>query len=353
MRILICIAHDLATPRGNSIAALRLSAGFQEKGHKAAILENCETREAYEVVAHVRRVNPDLVVIMHAWRCATAFHAARSAVDAPVIVSLRGTDSNEMMEDIQKKGVIHSVLRASDAITVFSEDMRHKVVSHSPSVGSRIAIIPNGLHLPTSDLDYRKKLGLDSTAFVIVGVAGIRTEKRVVWLLNALSRVRARGVDLTYIHAGPVIDEAAGEMFRDYCKRKTWIHYAGVVPHSDVISFMKAGDLFISASRSEGMPHAVREAMAAELPCLLSDIEGHHGLARDGVEALFFDGEESFSSKLITLMNEKRLRRELAENGRLRVQRDLSRKPEIEEYLTLFAEVAKRRTTARPTFSKG
>ena len=43
----------------------------------------------------------------------------------------------------------------------------------------------------------------------------------------------------------------------------------------DVSPFLRAADLFISASLSEGMPNAVLESLANGTPALLSDIEPH------------------------------------------------------------------------------
>ena len=339
MRILICIPHDLKAPRGNSIAALRLTVGFETRGHTVSILENCETQDGSEAIERIGHLQPDLVFVLHAWRSAAAFHAARSASNVPVIVSLRGTDSNEMMEDEERGPVIRSVLERSDGITVFSEATRHRVVKYSSNSESKIKVIPNGLKLPASHIDYRQRLGIDRNTFVIVGLAGIRQEKRILWLLDMLSEVRARGHDLIYIHGGPILEKKKGEMFRCLCDREPWMRYEGIIPHEEVDSFLRAGDLFVSASRSEGMPHAVREAMFVGLPCLLSDIEGHRNMARDGIEALFFRDEESFSNKLTMLMKNGTLRRLLAESGRNRIENELVRGGEVDSYLAFFTSL--------------
>ncbi|HVN24069.1 MAG TPA: glycosyltransferase [Syntrophorhabdales bacterium] len=340
MRILICIPHALETPRGNSVAALRLSAGFERRGHRVSILENCEGRGHSEARECVRSIGPDVVVVMHAWRCATVFHAARSTVNGPMIVSLRGTDSNEMLEDEERRAVIRSVLESSHAIAVLSEPMRKRVVRHLPASQGRIAVIPNGLELPASQADYRQRLAPDRNTFVIVGLAGIREEKRILWLLNALSDARTQNQNLVYLHAGPILEKKTGEMFKEICEKEAWIRYEGIVPREEVASFLRAGDLFVSASRSEGMPHAVREAMFVGRPCLLSDIEGHRNLAEEGVEAVFFNDKESFSRNLTMLMQDSALRRRLAESSRHRVEKELLRQGEIDDYLALFTTIA-------------
>lgn len=337
MKILMCIPHELKTPRGNNIAARRLAAGFEARGHSVSILENCETRQCREAAEQVRGLHPDLVLVMHAWRCAAVFYTIRLEMKVPVIVSLRGTDISEMVEDEEKGPVILSVLERCDGIVVFSETARRKVVRHLPGSEAKIEVIPNGLALPVSRIDYRQRLGIDGNTFVIVGLAGIREEKRIPWLLDMLSEARTAGRDLIYVHGGPVLEEKTGEAFRYRCGREKWIRYEGVIPHQEVASFLRAGDLFVSASRSEGMPHAVREAMFVGTPCLLSDIEGHRNLAKEDVEALFFCDDETFLHKLTMLVTNETLRKRISDGGRSRTRSDLLRGTEIERYLAFFA----------------
>ena len=115
----------------------RLAAGFEERGHGVSILENCEARQCREAAEQVRDLHLDLVFIMHAWRCAAVFYTIKLEMNLPVIVSLRGTDISEMLDDTEKGPVILSVLERCDGIAVFSETARKKVVRRPARLGGQ------------------------------------------------------------------------------------------------------------------------------------------------------------------------------------------------------------------------
>ena len=52
---------------------------------------------------------------------------------------------------------------------------------------------------------------------------------------------------------------------------------------------LAASDIFVMPSDFEGMPNAMMEAMAAGLPCISTTRSGARDVARDGIEALYYD----------------------------------------------------------------
>ena len=83
------------------------------------------------------------------------------------------------------------------------------------------------------------------------------------------------------------------------------IQFTGNV--TNVNEYLQAGDLYISASKSEGMPNGVLEAMATGLPVLLSDIPQHLEVLEvsDGYGTSYKqENKKDFISKLDKLLNE-------------------------------------------------
>ena len=71
-------------------------------------------------------------------------------------------------------------------------------------------------------------------------------------------------------------DTAKQALCARYGSVPPWIRLLG--PRTDVGAYYRAADVFLSASRTEGMPYAVLEAAYCGLPLVLSDIPPHREL---------------------------------------------------------------------------
>lgn len=95
-------------------------------------------------------------------------------------------------------------------------------------------------------------------------------------------------------------------MLRDTCEKlakdyQDQIRFCGRT--SDVRSYLHASDYFVSASKAEGMPNAVLEAMACGMPVILSDIPPHIEIKKISSGSTFLFSPEETNSLLNTLMS--------------------------------------------------
>ncbi|MBA5690076.1 glycosyltransferase family 4 protein [Rugamonas apoptosis] len=96
---------------------------------------------------------------------------------------------------------------------------------------------------------------------------------------------QVRNIELTLIGDGqlrqPLEALAVAEGVADY------VHFAGAV--SDIPAALNDDiDVYVQASHNEGCPAAVIEAMACEVPVILSDIEGHRQVATPELHGTYF-----------------------------------------------------------------
>lgn len=346
MKILLCIPFQPEAPKGNSVAASRLARGFIARGHPTTLLGHPDVDAPEKVHRLALSLQPDICLIMHAWRCAGAVHALERHTSIPRVVSLRGTDLNEMLDDPATGPEIAGILDGSAGIVVFHRQGQDQLSRKNPAWHAKIRIIPNGAALPCSQVDYRKRLGIASQVFVFTAICGLREVKRPLLVLPWLDELareaasqRSAVPGIAFAHTGLPLEPEVAQAFGEFAAGHSWLHHLEQVPHEEIDSFLRAGDVFIAASRSEGMPHAVREAMLAGVPALLSDIDGHRTMATPEREALFFKDRDEFLAQAKRLLSDESLRRSLGQAAKARAEADLARQDEITAYLDLFTEL--------------
>ncbi len=91
---------------------------------------------------------------------------------------MRGTDANEMLADPRRGLAVRGTLAGAGRIAVFHFAMHQQLAEHMPGLDGRVRVVPDGIRLPASQVDYRAQLGLPPGAFVFVSLAGLRDIKR-------------------------------------------------------------------------------------------------------------------------------------------------------------------------------
>lgn len=173
------------------------------------------------------------------------------------------------------------------------------------------ATVPNGVDTAiyravTADekRDLRKKLGMDDGVETWVSSGHLSERKDPLLLIESWKEVfgKDRTKQLIFVGDGPqrMECESAGAG----CSN---ILFAGRV--ENVSDYLGASDYFVSASKAEGLPNAVLEALACGVPVLLSDIGPHSevvDMATD-IGLLFETGsKESLQSALSELRQKDR-----------------------------------------------
>lgn len=116
----------------------------------------------------------------------------------------------------------------------------------------------------------RKKLNINSNSFVFIYTGQFIQRKNVDYILKGFSKVfkNDKSTYMILLGDGPELLKLKRK-YSDYNN----ILFMGNV--SNVEDYLSCSDVYISASKSEGLPNGVLEAMSCELPVLLSDIPQH------------------------------------------------------------------------------
>lgn len=211
-----------------------------------------------------------------------------------------------------------------DVMTANSESVADFYESAVGISRSRIQVIANGIDLPSDSVnsaaDIRSELGL-SRATKIVGFAGRLAPQKclevLVWAFHLLHQA-VDNVALVLVGDGPERDSLA-EFARSVGCRDH-VYFTG--HRTDAADIVAQFDVFGLTSSFEGMSNSLMEAMAAGVPCVVSDIPGNLELIEHEQTGLVCKHGQSmeFAEAAVRLLNNGNFAADLAARAKERIQ---------------------------------
>lgn len=164
----------------------------------------------------------------------------------------------------------------------------------------------------------KKDLGFSESDFVLVYPAEFSKRKNQEMLIRALPMLPEE-VKLLLPGSGALTDR---------CRRLASelgvadrVSFPGYV--SDVGGMLLAADAAVSASRSEGLPFNIVEAMLCSLPVTASRVKGHTDLVDNDITGFLYeyDDAEEFSEAVKKLYRDRELARSMGAAGREKAEK--------------------------------
>lgn len=229
----------------------------------------------------------------------------------PVVTTLRGEDANRAAGAPIYRAMLRTCMRLSSRVVTVSPAIADQLVDAGLTTRDRVTTIANGVgdEFLAVSRDARQSPGL-RLAFV----GSLVPNKGVDLILTALAGCPA-DTTLTVVGAGSegarliALANATGLADR--------VRFLGPQPHVTMPGILSEHDALVLASRREGRPNVVLEALASGMPVVASNIPGVAGLVCDGENgALFPPGDADALREQLLRLREPTLRRRLGESGR-------------------------------------
>jgi len=205
-------------------------------------------------------------------------------------------------------------------------------------------VIPNGFDLtafspdPTARLAVREEFGLAADTMLIGHVARHHPMKGHANLLKAASLVVVRYPDARFLLVGLNVSKDNLELMAeiDGLKLRKNIVLAG--ERKDVPHLVAAMDLAVSASEwGEGFPNVVGEAMAAGVPCVVTDVGDSASIVGDCGLVVPPGNAEALAAAICELLaSEPERRQQMGRDARARVCEKFSIERVGRMYLDLY-----------------
>jgi len=277
-------------------------------------------------------------------------HLPWAGVVARIAGALEGVPVVYSEHNLQER--YHAGTRAANLATWH---MQARVIAVSDDVkqsaerlaGTRVPVqvVKNGvsLHHFTREADagraMRRALSLDDDARVVGTVAVFRTQKRLDLWLEAAKGIVAREPRARFVLVGD--GPLRADVERHVAERGLTDVVRLVGLQEEVRPYLSALDVYMMSSDFEGLPVALLEAMAMELPVVVTGVGGIPEVVRDGESgALVEKGRpEALAKAALTLLADDARRRETGARARAVVARGFGMDRMQRELEQLYDEV--------------
>lgn len=242
----------------------------------------------------------------------------------------------------------NALIAAMDCVISTSEESARYVARKVQVIGHGVDVTR---FMPQDRAVARRRVGLDEHCRYIGSFGAVRASKGSDLLVEALIAVLRSRTDWRALFVGH-FGFRQGLYVRGLKRRLAEecllarVDFIAHVP--DVTGHMQAMDICVAASRKEGFGLTVLEAMACGVPVIASRAGSFPETVIEGQTGLLFDtgNAQALSHRLETLMDDDRLREDMAARGRSHVTAGFALEREAEALAHLYHHLIEGRARA-------
>jgi glycosyltransferase involved in cell wall biosynthesis len=340
---------------GQLLDSIRLLDGGSARCLDAA--RYLDIRAVGDFAEHISRIRPSAIVAANAYALMYSWLALRlSRLRVPLVVTYHSNRLLGAKEQIQMMLYRLFFWTADCAVFVCSKQRRYW--KRRGVYSRKNEVIYNGVDAE----EFRDKwsqeerralriaLGFPDTDYVIGISAMLRPEKNHVQLVEAIARLRNRGIPARALIIGE------GEMRAAIEARARSLEVAGDVViaglQHDVRPYIAACDAMVLCSFTEAFSLAALEAMALGRPVVHSDVGGAAEMIVPGRNGFLFPvGDTTAFVDKLAILADRAISRRMGQEARARVASLFSEKTMVDRYEQLLLQLCGAAAAVHPDHS--
>jgi len=296
-----------------------------------------------------RTINPHLVYSFNYEGNAYARLAGLLAGVPILVTGERGIYMSWFMALVER-----TLIRFTEAVICNSDAIRLDLVDRVGLPRSKVFTIRSAVVIPPpagpeERQAARRTIGAGEDEIVVGTIARMAAIKNLAMLAKAASLCAQGHVPLRFcIVGGGPDEESVRTAIRD-CGVEDRFTLLGL--KEDARALLPGFDLFGLTSKSEGLPNAVMEAMAAGLPCVCTDVGGCRELVEHAVTGYLVPRDDAWAlaARILELAGDPERRAAMGRAGMLRISQGYSIERLVSQVQTLFLRLLE----SAPTRGRG
>ena len=191
----------------------------------------------------------------------------------------------------------------------------------------------------------RSQVGLEKEDRIVMHIGNFSPEKNHLFLLDIFSRLQTTHPKVKLICVGDgILFNTIKEEIHNRGLERT-IYLLGF--RKDIPQLLAAADCFVLSSLVEGVPGVVLEAAIQKKPTVATNVGGVSEVLENGKTGFIINdfSQDHFSEKLIELLFDNRLRKELGENAYRLAMKEYNPKKNARKFEDLYYNLIREKSS--------
>lgn len=259
----------------------------------------------------------------------------------PSVISIRGNDIERAAFDPSKFSHVMYALQKASAVTTNASVLAEKARAF---IDREIHVIPNGIDTKIFKSMKRNEilaetLNIQLSTFTIGFVGELREKKGMSALLTGFAQT-VRKLPVSLLIVGEIREGDDKKRFDDFrnSNPEYRVVVTGQMAHKDLPTYYSLLDVFVHPSLRDGMPNALLEAMACEIPVIATPVGGALDVIQDGKNGVFVNVNDvdMLAGKILELLGDSNQRKTLGRNARESILEKFTPEKELLANLSIY-----------------
>jgi glycosyltransferase involved in cell wall biosynthesis len=346
------IAGTETGPEGSLWQAARASGArcIELASMRRAVRLLDDWRAYSELVTLFRELKPD-VVHTHSSKAGIVGRAAAKKAAVPVIVhTIHGMSFNRTQSWLPRTGyriLEKRAARYTDKFVTVADAMIQQAAAAGIASRDQMVTIRSGLEVErfAPDESIRRSVraawGVGDNEVVVGTVARLFENKGYEEIMAAMSCALKHVPGLRFVWIGEGAHRERYQRELDRLGLRERVIMLGLVPPGEVARLLNGFDMLVHASRWEGLPRAVVQALLTEVPAISFDNDGAPEVVlpeRTGILVRLGD-VDGLSEGIVRLSIDADFRRELGRNGRVHCMTEFDADRMVDQLDSLYGQL--------------